>query len=50
MMTATIIGCLLGSLALEVGILYHMLEQEFKNKMDEIEETDNPLFLIHSLY
>ena len=34
-MRGIMIGLLLGALALEFGVLYHMLEQEFKNKMDE---------------
>lgn len=35
--TVAIIGCLLGSLALGVGMLYCMLEQELENRMKEEE-------------
>ena len=39
MTTIVIIGCLLGSLALGVGMLYCMLEQELENKMKEEESV-----------
>lgn len=37
--TTAIIGCLLGSLSLGVGILYCMLEQELENRMKEEESV-----------
>ena len=37
--TTAIMGCLLGSLALGVGMLYCMLKQELENRMKEEENV-----------
>ena len=35
MTTIVIMGCLLGTLGMMFGIIYHMLKRELKNKMNE---------------